>query len=60
MTSIEDYTDPMWYVDLVTGSHYTPTFENLQISNGHSGNDQIYVGNGASLPISSVGKYFLP
>lgn len=44
-----------WYVDIGATTHVAHDFGNLAVSTDYNGNDNILVGNGNVVPISSIG-----
>ncbi|KAL5861880.1 hypothetical protein ACOSQ4_003176 [Xanthoceras sorbifolium] len=52
--------DPNWYVDSGATNHITSDINNLSINSTYKGNKTLAVGNRQTLPISHVGKSFLP
>jgi hypothetical protein len=49
--------DTNWYPDTGSTNHLTNNFNNLSLqSDTYLGNDQIHVGDGASLPIKHIGS----
>ncbi|PKU71260.1 Retrovirus-related Pol polyprotein from transposon TNT 1-94 [Dendrobium catenatum] len=49
-----------WYLDSGALAHLTPDALPLQQQQSYSGRDQVFVGNGHSLPIQNVGNGLLP
>lgn len=49
-----------WYLDSAATNHITNDVQNLDSYQSYFGNDQVTVGNGASLPIRNTGKGLLP
>lgn len=56
MTSPEVYSDPSWFADSGATNHCTADSENLQQRMPYTGAEQVHIGNGAGLQISSIGK----
>lgn len=51
--------DPNWYADMGTSSHLTLDALNLGTKSDYSDQDLVHAGNGAGLPIKSIGhSYF--
>ncbi|KAL0916257.1 hypothetical protein M5K25_013750 [Dendrobium thyrsiflorum] len=58
--SCADSTTHPWYLDSGATSHLTPDAQILQHPSEYTGNEQVLVGNGNSLPIHHSGKGLLP
>lgn len=56
MASPDTFFDPSWVAYLGATNHCTPTSENLHYQSAYKGKDQVLVGNGSGIPISSIGK----
>lgn len=56
VASPELFSDPAWYADSGASNHCTAVPENLQCKTKFSSIDQVFVGNGTGLPISSISK----
>lgn len=57
--SPESVYDFSWHVDLGASNHITPDSQNLMSENENSGQELVYVGNGASLKINFIGHSFV-
>lgn len=54
--SLGSPTTSDWYLDTGATAHMTASTTSLSDHRNYSGNDHVYVGNGAQLPISHVGS----
>ena len=57
MTSPSSTSDTNWYPDTGSTNHLTNDLQNLNLHlEPYHGSDQIYIGNGADLPIKNIGS----
>ena len=52
-------TSPTWLLDSGASSHMTNSYTNLQNPKPYNGPEQVYVGDGKSLPILNSGSLIL-
>ena len=52
--------DQPWFADSGANTHITSAMENLSLQQQYQGNEEVAVGNGASLQISGTGSISLP
>ena len=52
-------SQPTWYADTRASHHMTNDYKNLDFYKPYTGPDSVKVGDGASFPISHIGKKVL-
>ena len=50
--------DQLWYADSGAIQHITSELDNLTLQQSYSGNETVFVGNGAGLLIANTGSSF--